>query len=42
MNTFIVPKFKVKSVNDVSLPARTSNKLTVDSIRLGAVHACDK
>ena len=41
MNTVILTKIKVKSINDVSLPAIASNKLRGDTIRLGAVYICD-
>ena len=32
----------MKSINDVALPARSSNTLRCDAIRLGAVYVCDK
>ena len=41
LNTVILTEIKVKSINDVSLPAIASNKLRGDTIRLGAVYICD-
>ena len=32
---------KVQSINDVALHAMTSNNLSCDAIRLGAVYFCD-
>ena len=38
MNTVILTKVDIKSINDVSLPAKTSNNLRGDAIRLGSVY----
>ena len=35
LNNFILTNVKVKSINDVSIPNRASNKFRVDAIRLG-------
>ena len=40
-NTVISTKVKLLSINDVNIPARASNKLRGDEIRLGAVYVCD-
>ena len=40
LNTVILTKAKVKSINYVALPARASNKLRGDEIMLGAVYVC--
>ena len=42
MNTVILTKVRVKSINDIALPYRDSNNLRCDSIRLGAVYICDE
>ena len=42
MNTVILTKVKVKSINDVAIPDRDSNKFRGDEIRLGAVYICDE
>ena len=41
LNTVILTKVKVKSINDVALPDKASNKLRGDTIRLSAVYVCD-
>ena len=41
LNTFILTKIKLQSINDVSLPGKSSNKFRGDSIRLGAFYVCD-
>ena len=41
LNTVILSKVRVKSINDVAIPDRASNKLRVDSIRLGDFYICD-
>ena len=41
LNTVILTKVKVQSINDVSHPTRASNELRGDTIRLGAVYICD-
>ena len=41
MNTVILTKVKVKSINDVNIPARESNKIRVDAFMLGDVYFCD-
>ena len=41
LNTVIITKLKVKSINYFTLPDRPSNKLRVDEIGLGAVYVCD-
>ena len=38
LNTIILPKVKVKSINDVDLPDRASNKFSSDEIRLCDVY----
>ena len=41
LNTVILTKVKVKSINDVALPAKASNKLRGDTMRLGYVYVFD-
>ena len=41
MNTIILTKVNVQSLNGVFIPDRASNKLRGDSIRLGAVYIYD-
>ena len=41
LNTIILTKVNIKSINDVALPTIASNKLRGDAIRLGAVGVCD-
>ena len=41
LNTVILTKVKLQSINDVSLPDRDSNKLRGDAIILGAICVCD-
>ena len=41
MNNAILTKVKVKSINDVDIPATESNKLRGYAIRLGAIYVCD-
>ena len=41
LNTVILIKAKLQSINDIALPARASNKLRGDTIRPGAVCICD-
>ena len=41
LNTIILTKVNIKSINDVALPTIASNKLRGDAIRLGAVCVCD-
>ena len=41
LNTFILTKVKVQSINDVALPDIASNKLRGDEIRLVGVYVCD-
>ena len=40
MNTVILTKVKVKSINDASLTTRLSNNLMGDAFRLGGVYVC--
>ena len=40
LNTFILTKVRVQSINYVALPYRASNKLRGDAIRLIAVYVC--
>ena len=40
LNTVILTKLKVQSINDVALTDRESNKLRGDAIRLGDVYVC--
>ena len=40
LNTVILTKVKVKSINDVNIPSISSNKLRVDAIWLGDVYVC--
>ena len=41
MNTTILTKLKVQSINDVTIPDRESNKLRGDEISLGTVYVFD-
>ena len=41
LNTVILTKVKVQSIDYVALPTRASNKFRGDTIRLGAVYVCD-
>ena len=41
LNTMILTKVNVQSINNVALPERASNKFRGDAIRLFAVRACD-
>ena len=41
LNTVILTKVKVKSINDVALPDRASYRLRGDAIRLGSVYVYD-
>ena len=41
LNTVILTKVKVKSINDVAPPDRASNKLSCDSIWFCTIYACD-
>ena len=41
LNNAILTKVKVKSINDVALPAGNKNMLKDIEIRLGAVYVCD-
>ena len=41
LNTFILTKEKLQSINDIALPNRASNKLRGDAISLGSVYGCD-
>ena len=41
LNTVILTKVKVQSMNVVNLPDRASNKMRVCAIRLGAGYVCD-
>ena len=41
LNTVTLPKVNLKSINDVNIPDRASNKLRGDVIRLGVVYVCD-
>ena len=41
LNTVVLTKAKLQSINDVDLPARASNKLRGNVIRLCAVYDCD-
>ena len=41
LNTIILTKVTVKSINDVALPARASNNLISDAFCLGYVYVCD-
>ena len=41
MNTVILTKVKVKSINDIALPARALNNLRGHAIRLGAMYVHD-
>ena len=40
LNTVILPKVKVKSINDVALPTRYANDFMDDTVRLGDVYVC--
>ena len=42
LNTGILTNFKVKSINDVFIPARASNIWRGDTIRLGSVYVFDE
>ena len=42
LNTVILTKVKVKSIDDVALPDRASYRLRGDEIRFGAVYFCDE
>ena len=41
LNTVILTNVKLKSINGVIIPTRSSNKLRDDAIRLGALYVCD-
>ena len=41
LNTVILTKVKVKSINYVSISVRSLNNLRGDAIRLGDVYVCD-
>ena len=41
LNTVILTKLKVQSINDVTLPTRAPHNLRGEKIRLYAVHVCD-
>ena len=41
MNTFILTKIKVQSINDVALPYSALNELRGDAIQLSDVYVCD-
>ena len=41
LNTVILTKVKVKSINDVNITDRESNKLRGDEIMLCAVYVCN-
>ena len=41
LNTVILTKVKLQSINDYDLPTRASNKLRENTIRLCAVYVCD-
>ena len=42
MNTVILTKVKLKSLNNVDLPTKSSNNLSCDAIRLVPVYVCDE
>ena len=41
LNTVILTKIKLQSINDVALPDIASKRLRGDIIRLGAVYVCE-
>ena len=41
LNAVILNKVELNSINDVPIATRASNKVSVDSIRLGDVYVCD-
>ena len=41
LNTIILTKVRVKSINDVTLPDRSSNNFRGDAIRLAGFYVCD-
>ena len=41
LNTVILTKVNLQSINDIALPTRSSNKLRGNTIRLGVVYLFD-